>query len=80
MSPPKHLRGRSDEQGTTHRNPTSALASAEPAETTGDGQTRLESQVALAQLERIEQDIRAKTEQFERRESALRERFDGVID
>ncbi len=50
------------------------------AETTGNGQTRLESQVALAQLERVEHDIRTKTEQFESREAALRERFDGVID
>jgi hypothetical protein len=45
------------------------------AETNGDGQTGIESQVALAQLERVETDIREKAEQFEERESVLRERF-----
>jgi aspartyl aminopeptidase len=34
-----------------------------------------ESQVALAQLERVETDIREKAEQFEEREAVLRERF-----
>jgi hypothetical protein len=33
------------------------------------------SQVALAQIERVEQDIRERAEQFEERETALRERF-----
>jgi hypothetical protein len=45
------------------------------AETNGNGQTGIESQVALAQLERVETDIREKAEQFEERESELRERF-----
>jgi hypothetical protein len=48
------------------------------AETTGDGQTGLASQVALAQLERVGQDIRAKAEQFETREAALRGRFEAT--
>jgi hypothetical protein len=46
------------------------------AETNGDGQTGIESQVALAQLERVETDIREKAEQFEEREAVLRERFE----
>jgi hypothetical protein len=50
------------------------------AATTGGGQTGLESQVALAQLERVGQDIREKAAQFESREAALRERFDAVVD
>jgi hypothetical protein len=33
------------------------------------------SQVALAQLERVETDIREKADQFEDRETVLRERF-----
>ncbi|WP_324759534.1 hypothetical protein [Haloarcula montana] len=45
------------------------------AETESDGQTGLESQVALAQLERVGQDIREKATQFEHRETTLRERF-----
>jgi hypothetical protein len=45
------------------------------AETSGDGQTGLDSQVALAQIERVEQDIHAKANQFESRAVRLRERF-----
>lgn len=45
------------------------------AETDGDGQTGLESQAALAQIEQVSQDVRAKAEQFEDRETTLRERF-----
>ena len=45
------------------------------AETSADGQTGLESQVALAQIERVGQDIRERAEQFEERETTLRERF-----
>ena len=45
------------------------------AETTGDGQTGLGSQISLAQVERIGQDVREKADQFEQRESALRGRF-----
>jgi hypothetical protein len=44
-------------------------------ETDGDGQTALESQAALAQIERVGQDVRAKADQFEEREATLRERF-----
>jgi hypothetical protein len=47
------------------------------AETSADGQTGLESQVALAQIERVGQDIRERAEQFEERETTLRERFTG---
>ena len=45
------------------------------AETRGDGQTSLESQVALAQVERVSEDVRTKAETFERREAALRGRL-----
>jgi hypothetical protein len=45
------------------------------AETDGDGQTGLESQAALAQIEQVSQDVRAKADQFEEREATLRERF-----
>ena len=47
------------------------------AETVG-GQTGIESQVALAQLERVEADLREKAEQFEAREAMLRERFEST--
>lgn len=43
-----------------------------------DGQTGLESQVALAQLERVTQSVQAKADQFERREAVLRDRFEPV--
>jgi hypothetical protein len=52
-----------------------AYERAAEAETDGEGQTGLASQVALAQLERVGQDVRERTAQFERRETALRERF-----
>ncbi len=45
------------------------------AATDDDGQTGLDSQVALAQIERVEQDIHEKAVQFEDREATLRERF-----
>jgi hypothetical protein len=48
------------------------------AETDREGQTGLESQAALAQIERVSQDVRAKADQFEEREAALRERFAPV--
>ena len=47
-------------------------------ETRGDGQTGVESQVALAQLERVGRDVREKAAQFEAREAALRERFTAL--
>ena len=43
--------------------------------THGDGQTGLESQVALAQIERVSKDVRENAAQFEAREAVLRERF-----
>ncbi|WP_435102405.1 hypothetical protein [Halarchaeum sp. P4] len=45
------------------------------AETSADGQTGLGSQTALAQVERVEQDLGAKVARFESREARLRERF-----
>jgi hypothetical protein len=45
-------------------------------ETGENGQTGLSSQVALAQLERVSQDVREKAVQFEEREVVLRKRFD----
>ena len=45
------------------------------AATDDNGQTGLDSQVALAQIERVEQDIHEKAAQFEDREATLRERF-----
>jgi uncharacterized protein YukE len=47
------------------------------AETDGE-QTGLESQVALAQLERVSEDVREKAATFETREERLRERFAAV--
>ena len=44
-------------------------------ETDRAGQTGLESQLALAQIERVSKDVREKTVQFEDREATLRERF-----
>jgi hypothetical protein len=44
-------------------------------DTDGDGQTGLESQVALAQIEQVSAAIREKADQFEEREAELRERF-----
>jgi hypothetical protein len=44
-------------------------------ETDGDGQTGLDSQVALAQIEQVSAAIREKADQFEEREAELRERF-----
>jgi hypothetical protein len=45
------------------------------AETRKDGQTGVESQVALAQLQRVSEDIQAKADSFEAREETLRERL-----
>jgi hypothetical protein len=45
------------------------------AKTDDEGQTGLESQTALAQIEQVSQDVRAKADQFEERETTLRERF-----
>ena len=45
------------------------------SETDADGQTGLESQVALAQIEQVSEDVREKAETFEEREELLRERF-----
>jgi len=45
------------------------------AATDDNGQTGLDSQVALAQIEHVEQDIHEKAAQFEDREATLRERF-----
>jgi hypothetical protein len=45
------------------------------ADTDGNDQTGLDSQVALAQVEQIGEDVRAKARQFEQREVRLRERF-----
>jgi len=46
----------------------------------GDGQTGLGSQVALAQIERVERDVREKAQEFEQREATLRERFAEVAE
>jgi hypothetical protein len=45
------------------------------AETGDDGQTGIESQTALAQIERVTDDLREQISQFEAREATLRERF-----
>lgn len=45
------------------------------ADTDGAGQTDIESQAALAQLERITDDLQAQMSQFEAREATLRERL-----
>ena len=50
------------------------------AETNGEGQTGLESQVALAQIEQVSEGVREKAETFEEREEALRERFAEAAD
>jgi hypothetical protein len=46
------------------------------AETDADGQTGVESQAALAQLERVTDDVQAQVSQFEAREERLRGRLD----
>jgi hypothetical protein len=48
------------------------------SETDADGQTGVESQAALAQLERVTDDLRAQVDQFETREEELRGRLDGT--
>nr|WP_241966874.1 hypothetical protein [Haloplanus aerogenes] len=48
--------------------------------TTHDGQTGLDSQVALAQLDRVGQEVRAKATRFERREAALRARLSTITE
>ncbi|AXG06345.1 hypothetical protein DU500_07820 [Haloplanus rubicundus] len=50
------------------------------AETDGMGQTGLESQLALAQLERVGQDVRAKATQFQVRAETLKERLNQTHD
>ncbi|WP_390215223.1 hypothetical protein [Halobaculum halobium] len=45
-----------------------------------NGQTDLESQVALAQLERVGEDIHSNARRFEEREAELRSRFASVAD
>ena len=45
------------------------------SETGEDRQTGLESQLALAQIERVSEDVREKAATFEEREETLRERF-----
>nr|WP_236642359.1 hypothetical protein [Salinigranum halophilum] len=45
------------------------------SETNSDGQTGVESQAALAQIERVSADVRSKAASFEEREALLRERF-----
>ena len=45
------------------------------SETDADGQTGLESQVALAQIKQVSESVREKAETFEEREEQLRERF-----
>ena len=49
------------------------------SETDADGQAGLESQVALAQIEQVSEDVREKAETFEEREELLRERFQNVM-
>jgi len=43
-------------------------------------QTSLKGERGLAQIERVSEDLRAKVEQFENREKALRERFQQAMD
>jgi hypothetical protein len=45
------------------------------SETRSTGQTGVESQVALAQIQRVGEDIREKAESFETREETLRDRL-----
>jgi hypothetical protein len=49
-------------------------------ETGRNGQTGLESQVALAQIEQVSDSVREKAETFEEREAELRERFAEAAD
>jgi len=46
----------------------------------GSSQTFLSGERGLAQIERISEDLQSKVEQFEDREDALRERFQGTLD
>jgi hypothetical protein len=50
------------------------------AETDTDGQTGLESQVALAQIKQVSDGVCEKAETFEEREKMLRERFANPAD
>jgi hypothetical protein len=50
------------------------------SETDANGQTGLESQVALAQIEQVSDSVREKAKTFEEREEALRERFAETAD
>jgi hypothetical protein len=66
-------------------NPEASLARVEQAyereaaaSTDGTGQTGVESQLALAQVERVSEDVRTHAAQFEEREAALRERFSEI--
>lgn len=47
--------------------------------TGGDGQTGLDCQLALAQVELVEESVREKARSFESREEVLRERFDTEL-
>ena len=44
------------------------------------GQSRLDGEQGLAQIERVQQSVRSEVEQFESREEALRERFQQAIE
>ncbi|QSG05123.1 hypothetical protein [Halapricum desulfuricans] len=48
--------------------------------TTAEGQTGLEQQSALAQLERVSSDVREKAHRFESREQQLRDRFEALVE
>ena len=50
------------------------------SEAAEDGQTGLESQLALAQIERVSESVREKAATFEERESQLRERFEAAAE
>ncbi len=50
------------------------------SETDGAGQTELERQLALAQIERVSNDVQEKATQFEDREETLRERFADPVE
>ena len=44
------------------------------------GQSGLDGEQGLAQIERVQQSVRSEVEQFESREEALRERFQQAIE
>ena len=59
---------------------TERYATLAASDTRSDGQTGLSSQVALAQAERVEQEVKANATQFNEREAILRERFSAHLD